>query len=431
MKRVKCDENKAGGCKRCQNNGAECDYLRSQPVMRNRLIPFQLTSRTNGDVDDGGSRSPTLSQSPGSPARVTSGEDEFSLPLLTSPSAQSVLIKSTVELTPSMPSDTTSQLALFHHFEVFTSHTCGSPLGQSIIRSCVFAAAGRFPFLMHAMLGATAAHMSYLIPADVNAVQHRRNRLAETWHWGRALALFRKELGGPGRSNMDALLSTIIMVAIHQFALREDDDRSLTVTEADCWKTSFVFIEDGDERLTAMKWLTIQSGFKLLLNQLGRYLSESAWLPVFEDANPAPDSKITPGIEAEDEVERLLCEHCKITPESTAENNIYYTPIETVIFVRRSRPVTVELFNKLITFMGRLSPEVQDLIWRRDTGALMILCHWLSLMAELKEWWINARAERECRAIILYLSAKEMKGRDADLVRTVLEEPARAIGLVL
>jgi Fungal specific transcription factor domain len=313
-------------------------------------------------------------------------------------------------------------------------------MGQSIIRSCILNLATGTPYLMHAMLGVAAAHMSYLLPPEVNAVQHARNNLADAWHWGRALALFRKELGGDGslagasKHNMDGLLSTIMLVAIHQFMLRGEDANLSDNRGSEIWKTSFVFVEDDEERLVAMKWLTIQSGFKMLLGQLERYLAESVWLPVLQDADTQQAFRRLAFISASskrdtDEVETLLCAICNITNDSTPDNNTYYHTLETVLGVRRLRPVRAELFNKLITVMGRITPELKKLLWMRDVPALLILCHWLSLMAELKQWWLAARSEQECRAIVVYLLAQSSEGDMASQIRRALCEPAIAVGI--
>ena len=429
---------------KCRKHEIQCDYLRSQPALGRNSVQLQPRNRISEDADDE-LVSSTSTRYQQSDKQINGFSDESLHALIIAPSARSTLLNPSLELCPNAWTDMTSPLASLHHFEAFTSYTCGSPMGQTIFRSCIIALAGQSPYLMHAMLGVAAAHMAYLLPPQVNAVQHARNKLADAWHWGHSLALFRKELGGngtavgAGRENMDALLSTIMLVAIHQFMLRDDDGRPLSSDPSERWKSSFVFMEDGEQRSVAMKWLTIQSGFKLLLNQLERYLPESVWLPIFNDADPHqrlnPSLRINDIWEGDiDEVERLLCEYCNITHESTEQNNVYYSALEPVIFVRRQRPVTANSFNKLITVMGRITPELKNLIWIRDTGALLILCHFLSLMFEMspKQWWISARAERECCAIVKYLHAQlAEEGVAKSRIRKVLEEPARAMGVII
>ena len=315
-------------------------------------------------------------------------------------------------------------------------------MGQAIIRSCVTKQAIQYPYLLHAVLGVAAAHMSYLISPEINAVQHTRNDMTDAWHWAQALALFRKQLSGEGaganEGTMDSLLSTVTLVAVHQFMLRAEDEQGVLQTDSPHRrKDSFVFIDDDEERTNALKWLTIQTGFKLVLRQLDQYLSQSVYLPVFFDADIeqhfslATQVSKAPCLETSDEVETLLCEICSITPYSNNENNVYYDTLERVLYIRRMRPIRNKLFNKLITVMGRISPELQRLIWARDAPALLILCHWLALMAALKQWWVTPRAERECRAIVMYLLAQQYAEQEAARFRKVLFEPAALMGITI
>ena len=437
-RRVKCDEIREGGCVKCRKHGIECDYLHLQTAMSRKLFPLQPKDETT-DVCSMQATPPTSGRDSESKPNGLDGKHWNALVIL--PSSNSMLLKPTLDLCPNVRTDMTSPLASLHHFEALTAHTCGSPLGQSIIRSSIVALAGRAPYLMHAMLGVAAAHTAYLLPVEVHAVQHARNKLADAWHWGHALTLFRKELGGEsngagaGRSNMDALLTTIMLVGIHQFMLVEHHEKSVMSSNAERWKSSFLFVDNGDARWAAMEWLTIQSGFRLLLNQLERHLGESVWLPVFMDAD-LEEPLTTPvrlqdGSETDyDEVEQLLCQFCSITGESTPENNVYYSTLETVICVRRLRPMVPELFNKLVTLLGRVSPEMKKLLWARDTAALLILCHFLSLMSELKQWWITARAESECHAIMVYLHDQSRDDINPGRLQKVLAEPAKAMGFV-
>lgn len=436
-RRVKCDETHEGGCLRCRNHGLadQCDFLRSQPWIGKRLVQIQ-SKETEGDVE-----SEILRQSADTTSSLNgrgteaSEQDPFddtfhALPLVILPSATSLFVNSVLGdcQFPSM----TSPLATLHHFEELTAYTCGSPMAQPIIKSSILSLARQWAFLLHAMLGTAAAHMSHLLPADLNAVQHARNRAADAYHWGQALKLFRQALAPGGtRENMDALLTTIMLVAIHQFRLSEDD-QSTPVTQNDrvSREGSFVLIDDDDKRLAAMHWLTIQSGFKVLLDQLQRFIADSMWISVLEDASRIPDGRVCDEAgSTTDDVERLLCDFCNITNESTEENNPYYGSLATVLSIRRLRPIRQEYFNKLIRVIGRLTHEMRTLLWLRDTAALLVLAHWLTLMAGLNQWWIIRRAEREIRAIISYLMVKDVGLDTKKRVRLVLREPALLAGV--
>lgn len=156
-------------------------------------------------------------------------------------------------------------------------------------------------------------------------------------------------------------------------------------------------------------------------------------LPVFKEASPRQHFASLENISAEnkDEVEKILFQFCHITSESTEDDNPYYSSLETVLDVRRLRPVRADSFNKLITVTGRVTPDLKRLLWERDAAALLILCHWLSLMHELRQWWIMPRAQRECRAIIMYLLAQDFDIDVARRIRKAVEEPAQVIGMKL
>ena len=203
---------------KCRSHGIECDYLLSQPALGKRLVQVQARDGDRLAEDNSLLQSSQLKSTSARP-RETNGRKDTDLHALTiiSPSPR-FLVTSALDISTKINPDI---LACLHHFEAFTSYTCGSPQGQIIFRSRVMSLAAQSPYLMHAILGVAAAHMAYLLPSEVNAVKHARSKLADAWHWGHALTLFRKELGvegdtkGAGRSNMDSLLSTIMLVCIH------------------------------------------------------------------------------------------------------------------------------------------------------------------------------------------------------------------------
>jgi hypothetical protein len=439
-RRVKCDENRDGGCLKCRSHGIgdQCDFLNLQPTLGRKLVQIQA-KKADVQLQNGSQPSIDLSSSSTPDSSLTVVEGQYydcydALPLTVLPSAATLFVTSI--LGDAQRSKITSPLATLHHFEEFTAYTCGSPMGQRIIQSSILSLAARWHFLLHAILGTAAAHMCYLLPAKANALQNARNKAADAYHWGLAVKLFRQELIGgedaPGatRENRDALLSTIMLVAIHQFILREEDGVTPDTRDEELnWRGSFVLVEDDDKRLLALEWLTIQSGFKVLLDQIRHFIADSIWIPVLEDAAINPSLSISNEANSTDDVERILCDFCNISKESTLENNAYYGSVQTVLHFRRLRPIRQDMFNKLIRVIGRLTHDMRRLLWFRDTAALLVLSHWLTLMAELNQWWLTQRAKREVHAIVVYLTSQDVDLDTARRLRTVLLEPASLVGL--
>lgn len=161
------------------------------------------------------------------------------------------------------------------HFNSITSTTVGSLVAQRIFKASVLQMAMSHPYLMHATLAVSAAHLSYLFPASSHPKEHQRNALAVAYHWKSSLKLFRAELNsvqGIRAHNMDPLLSTCMLLAIYSFSLQEST------------QDSFVYVDTYKSPGT-LGWLTAQSGFKGLLIELSEHLNESVWLPVLTDAD--------------------------------------------------------------------------------------------------------------------------------------------------
>lgn len=272
------------------------------------------------------------------------------------------------------------------------------------------------PYLMHAVNGVSAAHICHLLPAVQHPAQHRQSKLAAAYHWHEALRQFRDELSsGATRENMDALLSTVMLICVHQFMLADPSSDS---------SQNFVYAP-AEKRYDCIRWLTIQHGFQALWAELGEYVWESVWNPVLRDADIKQIAPRFPDPVAGDEVHALFLELCEVDEQSSPEDNPYYTPLEHLLFLRRLQP-TMNSFNKLITLVETIDDRFQRLLVVRDKRALLILAHWLALMDELHQWWISGRSRVECTAIITFL----MHDRD-ERVRKLLIYPAKSVGIQL
>ncbi|KAK5064465.1 hypothetical protein LTR84_000298 [Exophiala bonariae] len=269
---------------------------------------------------------------------------------------------------------------------------------------------------MHALHGVAATHLCHLIPVSQDPVQHKRSKVAAAYHWQKCLQLFREELeAGPTRQNMDALISTVMLISTHQFMLPESESEP---------SKSFVYAP-AHQRETCISWLFINSGFTALWRTLGENVAQSSWMPVLQDADiqtlRSPAHMWTP----KDETHRSFLEVCEIETFSTPDANPYYTPLESLLLLRRLRS-DGNFFNKAINFLGNIDSRYHRLLIARDKRALIILAHWLALMAEMQQWWLSGRCKAECLAITTFL----MHDRDVRVLR-LLDYPARIAGMTV
>jgi hypothetical protein len=319
-------------------------------------------------------------------------------------------------VTTDLPESMTPFMQTLQHFDTNTYRSMGSDMGQKIVKTCMYTIAIETPHLMHALHAVAATHLSHLLPAAQHPVQNNQNKLAAAYHWQRCLQLFRAELqAGATKQNMDALLSTVMLIATHQFMLSEPSP--------DPGK-SFVYAP-VHQREACLAWLSINAGFQALWHALGDNVEYSVWMPVLQDSeikNFKPPALLqTPG----DETHNLFLELCEIDITTTVEESPYYAPLESLLFLRQLS-LDMNSFNKLVNFVGRLDYRYHRLLIRRDKRALLILAHWLALMCEIQQWWISGRSKIECLAITTFLM------HDPDIrIRKLLEYPASITGILV
>ncbi|KIW26496.1 uncharacterized protein PV07_09587 [Cladophialophora immunda] len=313
-----------------------------------------------------------------------------------------------------VPGQMTPMVQTFNHFGTVTYCSMGSDLGQEIIRATAFDLALEKPYFMHAVNGVSAAHLCHLLPAARHPVQHNQSQLANFYHFQKALQLFRDELAaGVTKDNMNALISTVMLICVHQFMLNQP--------HPDPGK-SFVYAPAGQRR-ECLRWLTIQHGFNALYAELGEVIWGSVWNPVFTDSDFKELASMVMTPEAGDETHALFLELCEITPKSSTQNNPYYEALEYLLFLRQFKP-SMKTFNKLVTFVAVVEGDFLRLLLSREKRALLILAHWLTLMIGVEQWWSSGRCKSECIAITTFL----MHDQD-ERVRALLRFPAETVGI--
>ncbi|KIW94553.1 uncharacterized protein Z519_04529 [Cladophialophora bantiana CBS 173.52] len=405
QRRIKCDENREGGCLKCQSHGIACDYNKGAQVQGKAYVILPK-EQVNGPApscssDTGSTESLSLimNNSRGSSSRTLT-------PL-------SLLLNPASPFPFEVPDQITPVVQTFNHFGTVTYCSMGSDLGQEIIRATAFDLALEKPYLMHAANGIAAAHLCHLLPAARHPVQHNQNQLTNFYHFQKAFQLFRDELSaGVTKDNMNALISTVMLICVHQFMLTEplpDPGKSFVYAPA-------------EHRRERLRWLTIQHGFNALYAELGEVIWRSVWNPVFTDSDFKELAATVMTAEAGDETHVLFLELCEIVPGSSTDNNPYYEALEHLLFLRRLKP-GMKTFNKLVTFVAVVEGDYLQLLLSREKRALLILAHWLALMIGVEQWWSSGRCKMECTAITAFL----MHDQD-ERVRALLRFPAESAG---
>ena len=358
----------------------QCDYLLPLATASRQLAPLEGTSKGPREATSCVSAESNLHRS-------VDGFYGFDLGELTSLSGRTAL--------PSLE-ETAFAVKAMHHFETVTSATMSSYLGHEILRHKVLSMVSSSPFLFHAVLGISAAHLQHLLPAHINPLQNQEHRLAETRHWQQALKLFQIELANPqmfGMHNMDQLLTTCMLLTVHTLSLPGDGKYQ-----------SFVDLPRA-ETASALGWISSQRGFRALFAELGHFLQNSVWLPVFLHAVDYTRAPTQNGLDV-DRVSDLLDQLCGITATTLSGENVYVDPKSKLVQQLRVEP-SVGTFHQLITFPGQLETAFVQLLEAKDPAALLILSHWLAHISKVGFWWIKPRAELECRAICSNLASSD------------------------
>ncbi|EAW11202.1 Zn(II)2Cys6 transcription factor domain-containing protein [Aspergillus clavatus NRRL 1] len=391
-----CDEAKPH-CLRCQKHGVECVYT------------------APGDSTGGEGGAALLAQT--KPGFASPDSRAYSMHLL----EVSEKIDELLGL-GSKKRQLPGTVGALHHFHNVTTPTVGAPRTQELLRQEVaelaFSVSAKrvsivakqltrqtqTPFVMHTLIAVATSHLSHAVPDNT------AYKLAEAYHWQRAIGQYSKELAsGVGPHNMDSLFSTCLLMTVNSFALDEYNPRK-----------SFVFSDDPG----ALSWLILQGGLRHLLGLTRPWLCISMWLGVFMDN--VEESKVfddhRPGRAG---LHPALADICGIEDTTTEESNPYLWPLRMLTALLAAER-SMKSFSMYTTFMGRLLPIFWDRLANKDPPALVILGWWLALLDSIGLWWAQTRVRSECAAICMYLEDSE----DARVLR-LLEFPAGVAGYLL
>lgn len=206
-RRVKCDENLEGGCGNCERHGIVCDYFSS--------LVRPSTSRINAA---------SSSASPTTPSQSSSS----SLTRQHSPNAQ--LCRSPEFVSPfdfevQLPGDIAPVLQTLSFFDTFTCSTVTTTDGLGVFRDSIMALSYQHEYLLHAILGMSAAHLRAMHRSGADPQQCQRYSRTESYHWHRAIRQYRVQLTNEATpEHIDSLITTSMLLGLHNFQVAGPDD---------------------------------------------------------------------------------------------------------------------------------------------------------------------------------------------------------------
>lgn len=205
---MKCDENLDGGCGNCERHGIVCDYINSLIYASTSRISPRSSSESPVDTN----RSSVVLTSLGKWIPVPQ--------LCRTPSFASSL---SFEL--QQPDDIAPVLQTLSFFDTFTCSTVTTIDGLSVFRDSILALSHQHDYLLHAILGMSAAHLRVMNGAVENQQQCQRYSRTESYHWHRAIKQYRMELANEATpEHIDALITTSMLLGLHNFQVSDSED---------------------------------------------------------------------------------------------------------------------------------------------------------------------------------------------------------------
>lgn len=292
-------------------------------------------------------------------------------------------------------------------FPKTVTSTLSSPSGVQVISTHVLPLVTSYPFLLHAILALTAAHMTCVAGRGDDFAA------AAIFHTQASLTLYTARLDRlDDRAEMDAMLATCFMLTALFYL---SHDRLHTTA-------SWVFPCVGAARC-ATRWHTIISGPALLLRsaEFTRSAERSIWFPFMQQSMDLRACAVCRGGPGESAV-TLLREVIDESAAGDARTRSYLSALEVLAPVIRAHfdPATgtfsacnnAEDFVSLVLLPSQLCPTFFERLEEYDHIALLLIGFWFALLARLQhcQWWCLRRSLAEGSAICLFLGCVESPG---------------------
>jgi hypothetical protein len=261
---------------------------------------------------------------------------------------------------------------------------------------------------MHMVQAITALHDRILSP-NPDPQQTR----AELYHASRAAALFNAKLSQPlQQDDRDPLWATAALLGVAAMSWMEagcaEEAWPLTVREP-----------------TDLDWIRISRSKVAVWELTDPMRVGSRFRRVVEEQKRnelvAKDIISKMGI---DELPSKLLAVCEIDEYSSPETHPYLTALKGLAHAMAVESVRANLLI-LLSFIGRMGDDFQQLLRERDPRALLLMAYWYAKIKGTM-WWLDRRSILEGQAICLYL---ERYHADDTEIMSLLSYPKMRLGL--
>jgi hypothetical protein len=305
-------------------------------------------------------------------------------------------------------------LELIDHWYKVSEPWIGAPLLQQAMQEHGIRLGLEAPFMLNAVLAFSATHLKMLYP------QEQKYQDAATLHYAHALSGYSSQLDKASSKTADHLFGTCFLMNMLSFL-----NASLQFTGkkpgADAGNLSWVKVMGGMDVLSNIANLEDCKKRTVWASAFREFSDYESWQQqVFDSLHSKQTSFIPP-----DCMHHLNVFFTSNRMGETLHNSPYEYPLQGLNLLASGEGYP-GLIPSFIMFVGKLPQSFVQLVEELDEQALLILCYWCALFADINQWWITEPAVKQCRSICMYLN----HALDPDM-RNLLAFPARRCNVSL
>ncbi|KAK3670097.1 hypothetical protein LTR78_010037 [Recurvomyces mirabilis] len=415
LRRVKCDEGRPA-CEKCRSYGVSCSYeggdtsteLQHDGEGAFEVQPAETSQLPTSTADRMEDLVANIMPKPSRPLGTNA-----SLNLPPTPPAEIILGMLDYPLklhdTDEVYVCTARDLDRLRRFHERTVLTIGTAQTIHIYRDSITQLGMHHDYVTHIIFTIVLMHDRYLSDDPWQGPTTE-----ETFHHYHGTAMFNKMLSAPlAHSEKDAMWAAAALLGAITIAAVD------AKTAEGSWPLKAAAPQDLD-------WLRMSDGKKEVWRLADPLREDSIWRPalMYQFDKDPPALARRPELKA---FVPVLTRLCGYDSTSDGTGNPYHTATSIVI---RLLPIqcTHSTILYFLSFIGHMEPEFKDRLHQKDERALLLLAWWYAKMLDYPSWWLQRRANLECKSLCIYLSRRYMMTTD---VGKLLEFPKMMCGLAV